>query len=319
MKYLILLSLLLLNWNFSLPIEPNKNMEGINLKLSPTIEQSPWQNGGKMPVNVAITNDSPMDVCVKVHSIRFHLSPEKVNYVRTFIVPTNNTPKEIALKKGETVNQKYELSDINYLDYVSNSSESEEYRNNLRAGKYKLTVLFQTISSDIHHSKSLDLLKPFESSIEVNFADKNSVSANEPTSADEKLLNTTLFVLGQSNKGYASVEEVALREILSRQNAVDSFISLIDRGSPEGKLYGLLGLKLLKCECFNEQLEIVKKTINLQIRINTEENIPLGRVRIQNGCKISHADSLEMVERIVNGDYDKILETKVDKQGKIIR
>ena len=153
----------------------------------------------------------------------------------------------------------------------------------------------------------------------VNFADKNSVSATEPASADEKLLNTTLFVLGQSNKGYVSVEEVAWREILSRHNAVDSLISLINQGSSEGKLYGLFGLKLLKCECLNEQLEIVKKTINLRKRINTEENIPLGRVRIQNGCKISHADSLEMVVRIVNGDYDKILETKVDKQGKIIQ
>lgn len=162
-------------------------------------------------------------------------------------------------------------------------------------------------------------VKKYRQKLEKAIPAKANSTKKEMPSAEQKLREAGTFVVGENNKGYISSEEMAFREILSRQNPQSIFIELTENASPEGKLYGLLGLKILKCECFSRQLESVKKTINLVERINTPQNIPAGNVQIQNGCKMSYADSLEITQQIADGKYDRFLENKVDEKGKVIR
>lgn len=150
-------------------------------------------------------------------------------------------------------------------------------------------------------------------------------SAGELTDAGKKLNEATVFAVGQTEKGYVSLQEIALRELLTEKYAESSFKYIIRNGTPEGKLYALLGLRLMRCDCFAEQLEDVKKAVKFrgenvaEAGVSVPEIAPAGKVRFQSGCEVGLEDFLEIVNRIAEGKFDRILEDKVDKEGRIVR
>jgi hypothetical protein len=76
----------------------------------------------------------------------------------------------------------------------------------------------------------------------------------EGKKAYNTLRTVKFFAIG--GVGYAGQKsdgERALEVLIEERIAVDAFKSLVAESSLEGALYGLFGLKMLKCECFEAE------------------------------------------------------------------
>ena len=129
---------------FGIPTPTNAQM--IRLKLSLKIENGTLLQGRKMPVTLEVTNLTGLDVFLDVSSLRFNLSPIDASFTRTYLVPNDERRKNeqvsfvLRLKKDETVQLKYELSELPILNFVSDSSKAESAFGALKNGQYQLSV-----------------------------------------------------------------------------------------------------------------------------------------------------------------------------------
>src|SRR5215213_4606168 len=77
--------------------------------------------------------------------------------------------------------------------------------------------------------------------------------------AYQKLFKAEVFRLGGVGfAGVTSEEEIALRTPLKETAAVEALTSLVNSGSPEGSLYGLLGLRQQDRAAYQQAIEQLK-------------------------------------------------------------
>jgi hypothetical protein len=124
----------------------------------------------------------------------------------------------------------------------------------------------------------------FQVNAQVNAGDK-PVSKVRKEQAYQTLLKVDLFALGGIGySGEISKGEEALDILLEENELIPAFRKLVKEATPEGKLYALLGLKMLNCECFIEELEDLKKLSELPARKSSLRNVEQGNVRRMMGC-----------------------------------
>lgn len=110
----------------------------------------------------------------------------------------------------------------------------------------------------------------------------DTVLTQNGRAAYKTLLDIQLFAIGGVGySGTISTGEHALDVLIEDKESVDSFKSLISSAKMEGSLYGLFGLRMLNCDCFENELAKFKK-IHL-----TSENI--STFKAMSGCLGSNA------------------------------
>lgn len=130
-------------------MEPKKDELNISLKT----KNSTWKKDEKMFVTVEITNSSSKEIEFDFQSIRFHLSPIKGGFTKTFIVPTIQISEEksvIKIKNGETISQTFDLAKLPFVEFES--TDSGRKFGEIPDGKYRLTA----ISADYNSSVLID-------------------------------------------------------------------------------------------------------------------------------------------------------------------
>lgn len=126
--------------------------------------------------------------------------------------------------------------------------------------------------------------------------------------AYEKLLNAGLFAVGPVGLGAQTSEgELALHVLLAEKEATRALKSLINVASPEGSLYGLLGLRLADMGAFRLEAENFKNRPESPKRSWASGRFatPKGQVMTARGCIIFYKPFQEFVSAIQSGDYDK--------------
>ena len=133
--------------------------------------------------------------------------------------------------------------------------------------------------------------------------------------AYNSLLKACIFRVG--SVGYAgktSKEELALYELLEERLAVEALKSLVNAGSYEGGLYGLLGLSVINNREFNMAVETYKarkERPDWQTSGSFECFRATGEaVYIQSGCIISSELREKVVGDIQSGRFDRLLTGK---------
>jgi len=144
----------------------------------------------------------------------------------------------------------------------------------------------------------------------------SSILSAKGQQAYEALLETETFHVGDvSIGGYPSGEEKALHALLEEEAAVEACRSLIEHATPEGALYGLLGLHIKDQEVFQQEIECYRMQAEPAERVpaafaglKTSEGKPVtiagSKVMVQRGCMVSREERLDVVRRIEVGDYD---------------
>jgi hypothetical protein len=93
--------------------------------------------------------------------------------------------------------------------------------------------------------------------------------------------------------GTMSAGERALREVVSRTDAVYQLEAVLPTASPAGKLYALLGLKIRDRAAYERALE---KFRTLDAKVETAR-----------GCMLSQESFRDLVKEIERGQYDTFL------------
>lgn len=129
--------------------------------------------------------------------------------------------------------------------------------------------------------------------------------------AYQQLLKVELFAFGGVGfAGGISKGETALDTLVKEKEAIGAFRSLISSGSPEGGLYGLVGLKMLKCDCFYDAFLDYKslaeraekeETPSADGKIDFEVLTEKASVRRMSGCMLFHEKRLKVAEDIEKG------------------
>jgi hypothetical protein len=131
--------------------------------------------------------------------------------------------------------------------------------------------------------------------------------------AYKKLLSAKLFRLGGVDyAGLTSAEELALRGLLKEKRAVEALKTLVHEASPEGGLYGLLGLRLKEMASFQRAVEQYKLKGEPPERASQFDiiRIPKGQIATQEGCLLINKDRDEVLAEIESGAYDSQLKKK---------
>ncbi len=143
--------------------------------------------------------------------------------------------------------------------------------------------------------------------------------------AYQKLFKAEVFRIG--GVGYAgdtSDEEIALHTLLKETAAVEALTSLVNSGSPEGSLYGLLGLRQQDRAAYRKAIEQLKakgeptersslfgvrkvSEVSGKFVIADEGIIPKGEVVTQRGCIITYKQMQRVIAAIGAGSYDEAL------------
>ena len=130
--------------------------------------------------------------------------------------------------------------------------------------------------------------------------------------AYRKLSGAIVFRLGAVHAGQISAEERALITLLSEKEAVGALRSLVGNATPEGGLYGLLGLRAKDMESFRRQVELYKSQEGPPERalppLRREDiTIPRGHVVTQNESGFEIRPKEQIIGRIEDGEYDGML------------
>jgi len=100
-------------------------------------------------------------------------------------------------------------------------------------------------------------------SFQVNAQEKTfdeSVLTESGKPAYQTLLKIKLFAIGGIGYGGETSEgEKAFDILLEDKEAISAFKSLVKKGTMEGGMYGLFGLKIIGCNCFQDEFEKYKK------------------------------------------------------------
>ena len=129
--------------------------------------------------------------------------------------------------------------------------------------------------------------------------------------AYQKLFGARVFRIGKVYGSQISAEERALAVLLQEKEAVEALRSLISDASPEGGLYGLLGLRLKGVGAFEEE------AIHYLSREGPPERalpplkredvvVPKGYVVTQNESGHEIRPKRYVVEAIGGGRYDEV-------------
>jgi len=99
--------------------------------------------------------------------------------------------------------------------------------------------------------------------LQANAQDKTfneSVLSESGKQAYQALLKIKLFAIGGIGYGGETSEgEKAFDILLEDKEAISAFKSLVKKGTIEGGMYGLFGLKMIDCDCFQSEFESYKK------------------------------------------------------------
>ncbi|HEY8836002.1 MAG TPA: hypothetical protein VIM09_10495 [Chthoniobacterales bacterium] len=123
------------------------------------------------------------------------------------------------------------------------------------------------------------------------------VQAEKQIASEAALQKTGMFALGGIGvAGTMSEGERALREMLKEQDATARLEKLVSSGSPAGKLYALLGLRIRDRAAYERALE---KWRALDAKIETAR-----------GCILSQESFRDLLKEIERGQYDNFLDRK---------
>lgn len=120
------------------------------------------------------------------------------------------------------------------------------------------------------------------------------------------LSKTKLFAIGGIGMGGDISEgEKALDILVEEKDAKAVFQRLIANGTLEAGLYGLFGLSMLGCDCFDKEFSYYKNDRLVAIK---------DSIAVQSGCIKSGADSLEdkrqLVDLFAKSYFDEIAKAK---------
>ena len=152
-------------------------------------------------------------------------------------------------------------------------------------------------------------------SLQANAQEKITYSfvlTNTGKKAYQNLVDTNLFALGGIGySGSTSDGEKSLDILLQEREGKKALQELAKTVSSEGGLYALIGLKMLKCDCFVEAVNDYKKLPEPPERKGYIGKTAAGAVTRMSGCFISWQKRLEVAEEIVKGDFDEEIEWKI--------
>ena len=110
-----------------------------------------------------------------------------------------------------------------------------------------------------------------------------SVLTDNGKQAYQTLLRVQLFAIeGIGYSGKTSEGEVAFDMLLEDKEAISAFKSLLNKATIEGALYGLFGLKMTKCDCYQEEFIKLKKS---RVSNNNSEKLSTAE-----GCSYYEAE-----------------------------
>lgn len=125
-----------------------------------------------------------------------------------------------------------------------------------------------------------------------------------------RLFNARIFAIGPTGwEAQTSEEELALHDLLAEPNAVEALKSLANAASPEGSLYGLLGLRFKDIEVFRQELDVFKvkpEPPGREPPPYSRFKVPQGHVASQRGCIVTRVGWQKIISAIEAGDYDKV-------------
>ena len=147
-------------------------------------------------------------------------------------------------------------------------------------------------------------------SLQTNAQDKTfdeSVLSESGKQAYQTLLKIQLFAIGGIGYGGETSEgEKAFDILLEDKEAIVAFKSLVKKGTLEGGMYGLFGLKMFECDCFQNELESYK---NEKLLKNTKEKFSM-----MSGCDSIKADNNSDKEFVIDYIVKNFSDLVVGKQ-----
>lgn len=150
-------------------------------------------------------------------------------------------------------------------------------------------------------------------SIQLNAQEKNfddSVLSGNGKQAYQTLLKIKLFAIGGIGySGETSEGEKMFDVLLEEKEANSVFKSLVKDGTSEGGLYGLFGLKMIDCGCFQSEFETYKKG-----KILDDKEL----FSMMSGCEFIEAENKSDKEFVINYIVSNGFEQMI-KNKKIIR
>lgn len=141
-----------------------------------------------------------------------------------------------------------------------------------------------------------------------NKAFDDSVLTGAGRGAYQTLLKMKLFAMGGIGYGgETSPGEKALDVLIEEKEAVAAFKGLIDNATIEGGFYGLFGLKMLGCDCFDSEVANYKAKHFSSTDTET--------FTTQSGCFWTEAKTAEDKNFVLNFYLDKVFEAEAtDKE-----
>ena len=120
----------------------------------------------------------------------------------------------------------------------------------------------------------------------------DSVLSEKGNQAYQTLLEVDLFAIGGIGySGKISEGERAFDVLIEEKEADSAFKSLVKNGTLEGGMYGLFGLKVIDCDCFQDEIESFKNT-----RISNDKE----KLSTQSGCFSTTVKSIKEKESFLN-------------------
>jgi hypothetical protein len=126
-----------------------------------------------------------------------------------------------------------------------------------------------------------------------------------------ELLNASVYSVGGIGySGSMSHETELLRTLLREAHAIEALRSLVQNGSPEGSLYGLVGLHVRNRELFDEELKHLKskgEPVAREVSFSATRKISLarGEILMHEGCLWMTMERRQILTRIEAGQYDQ--------------
>ncbi|HLM62465.1 MAG TPA: hypothetical protein VK308_16815 [Pyrinomonadaceae bacterium] len=147
-------------------------------------------------------------------------------------------------------------------------------------------------------------------SLQINAQEKTfdeSVLSENGKRAYRTLLKIELFAVGGIGYGGETSEgEKAFDILLEDKEAILAFKNLVKKGSLEGGMYGLFGLKMIDCDCFQSEFQSYKKEKLLK---NNKEKFSM-----MSGCNSIKADNNSDKEFVIDYIVKNLSELAIRRQ-----
>ena len=146
----------------------------------------------------------------------------------------------------------------------------------------------------------------FQVNAQVSAGDK-PISKISREQAYQTLLKVDLFALGGIGYGgETSKGEESLNILLEEKEPIADLKRLIKDATPESGLYALLGLRILKCDCFEEEFKtfLAKPELGERKIWSGTLLVAAGTVQRMEGCIVFSEKRVEVAENIKSGKFD---------------